>query len=120
MDNTPELLVGAPDQLNMGKNPEIARKFKSFTPAQRQAAGKALRDKAPRLSHGQRVVSGQRLIQPAPDIFLGWYNFLRQDTGDRVDFYVRQLRDMKGSVTFEPGRWQVLDLPNMPGCAAGD
>ncbi len=52
--------------------------------------------------HGRRVVDGQRLIQPAPDIFLGWGRFTRLD-GGMTDYYVRQLRDMKGSVTLEPG-----------------
>jgi uncharacterized protein (DUF2252 family) len=41
---------------------------------------------------GRRVVAGQRLMQAASDIFLGWAN-----AGD-ADFYVRQLRDMKGTV----------------------
>jgi uncharacterized protein (DUF2252 family) len=40
--------------------------------------------------NGQRVVVGQRLMQSASDIFLGWS---RGPTGR--DFYVRQLRDMK-------------------------
>jgi hypothetical protein len=40
--------------------------------------------------HGQRVVVGQRLMQPASDAFLGW---LTSDTGGH--FYVRQLRDAK-------------------------
>lgn len=40
--------------------------------------------------HGQRVVMGQRLMQPASDVFLGWV------TGPRGrQFYVRQLRDAK-------------------------
>jgi len=43
-------------------------------------------------SGGRRVVNGQRLMQAASDIFLGWAS-----TGD-TDFYVRQLRDMKGTV----------------------
>jgi len=43
-------------------------------------------------SGGRRVVAGQRLMQAASDIFLGW-----TAAGD-TDFYVRQLRDMKGSV----------------------
>ena len=54
-------------------------------------------DAAPFSHQGQRVVVGQRLIQGAPDIFLGW------GTQDGYHFYVRQLRDMKGSVSFEPG-----------------
>ncbi|HYX50166.1 MAG TPA: DUF2252 family protein, partial [Ktedonobacteraceae bacterium] len=39
-------------------------------------------------NHGERVVQGQRLMQQASDIFLGW-------THGEVDLYVRQLRDMK-------------------------
>jgi len=47
-------------------------------------------------NHGQRVVNGQRLMQSASDIFLGWSNM--RHTGN--DFYVRQLRDMKGAFDF--------------------
>lgn len=47
-------------------------------------------------NQGQRVVEGQRLMQAASDIFLGWC----RDPGGR-DFYVRQLRDMKFSVPVE-------------------
>lgn len=45
---------------------------------------------------GQRIVAGQRLIQGAPDIFLGW------GESEGFHFYVRQLRDMKGGVEFDP------------------
>jgi uncharacterized protein (DUF2252 family) len=45
---------------------------------------------------GQRVVTGQRLMQSASDIFLGWM----RGRGGR-DFYVRQLRDMKFSAPIE-------------------
>jgi uncharacterized protein (DUF2252 family) len=48
-------------------------------------------------NQGERVVTGQRLIQGSPDIFLGWGEL------DGVHFYVRQLRDMKGSIDLEPG-----------------
>ncbi|MEV4000656.1 DUF2252 domain-containing protein [Actinomadura sp. NPDC049753] len=44
---------------------------------------------------GQRVVAGQRLMQAASDIFLGWETVEGID-GRRRDFYVRQLRDWKG------------------------
>ncbi len=46
--------------------------------------------------HGQRVVAGQRLMQAATDIFLGWQ---RMTGGDGVtrDYYVRQFQDWKGS-----------------------
>ncbi|MEU3982131.1 DUF2252 domain-containing protein [Streptomyces sp. NPDC026672] len=46
-------------------------------------------------NQGRRVVSGQRLIQSASDIFLGWTH-LRGIDGRGRDFYVRQLRDWKG------------------------
>ena len=47
-------------------------------------------------NHGQRVVAGQRLMQAASDIFLGWQRVNGLDGQVRV-FYVRQLRDWKGS-----------------------
>jgi hypothetical protein len=46
--------------------------------------------------HGHRVVAGQRLMQAASDIFLGWFR-----SGLGRDFYWRQLRDMKGSANVE-------------------
>lgn len=45
---------------------------------------------------GERVVAGQRLMQSASDIFLGWDRILGID-GVQRDFYIRQLRDWKGS-----------------------
>jgi len=49
---------------------------------------------------GQRVVQGQRMMQAASDIYLGW------TTGDRANryFYWRQLRDLKGSALVEQMR----------------
>ncbi|WP_280396291.1 DUF2252 domain-containing protein [Nocardia brasiliensis] len=47
-------------------------------------------------NQGHRVVHGQRLIQAASDIFLGW-----AAGSDGRHYYCRQLRDMKGSVTIE-------------------
>jgi uncharacterized protein (DUF2252 family) len=47
-------------------------------------------------SHGERVVVGQRLMQAATDIFLGWVSARGLD-GQRRDFYVRQFQDWKGS-----------------------
>ncbi|MFI0354953.1 DUF2252 domain-containing protein [Actinomadura sp. 9N407] len=46
-------------------------------------------------NQGQRVVSGQRLMQAAGDILLGWQSVTGID-GRHRDFYVRQLRDWKG------------------------
>jgi len=47
--------------------------------------------------HGQRVVDGQRMMQAASDIFLGWTKGLDVTR----HFYWRQLRDMKGSADVE-------------------
>ena len=47
--------------------------------------------------HGERVVQGQRMMQAASDIYLGWTKGLDV----RRNFYWRQLRDMKGSVDIE-------------------
>jgi uncharacterized protein (DUF2252 family) len=58
----------------------------------------------PPATQGERVVQGQRLMQAAGDIFLGWERAVGFD-GVTRDFYVRQLRDMKGSadvVTMTP------------------
>ena len=51
-------------------------------------------------NHGQRVVMGQRLIQAASDVFLGW----TQGKSGR-DFYIRQLRDMKLSAIIDD--WDI-------------
>ena len=47
--------------------------------------------------HGERVVSGQRMMQAVSDIYLGWTKGLDANR----HFYWRQLRDMKGSVEVE-------------------
>ena len=52
-------------------------------------------------NHGERVVTGQRLMQATSDIFLGW---LHVDSGldeKPRDFYGRQLKDWKGSAEIE-------------------
>jgi uncharacterized protein (DUF2252 family) len=49
---------------------------------------------------GRRVVEGQRLMQAASDIFLGWVTVEGPD-GKNRDFYVRQLWDGKGSAMVE-------------------
>jgi uncharacterized protein (DUF2252 family) len=48
-------------------------------------------------NHGERVVTGQRLMQAASDIFLGWLHVHAGIDGQPRDFYVRQLKDWKGS-----------------------
>ena len=57
-------------------------------------------------NNGQRVVAGQRLIQGAPDIFLGW------GEAEGYHFYVRQLRDMKGGIEFVPGKVVIERVPD--------
>jgi uncharacterized protein (DUF2252 family) len=51
-------------------------------------------------NHGERVVRGQRMMQAASDIFLGWTTGMDV----RRHFYWRQLRDMKGSAVVESMR----------------
>jgi uncharacterized protein (DUF2252 family) len=51
-------------------------------------------------NHGQRVVAGQRLMQAVSDIFLGWQRVTGLDERQR-DFYIRQLRDWKGSADID-------------------
>ena len=51
-------------------------------------------------NQGERVVNGQRLLQASSDIFLGWQSGPGPGGIER-DFYVRQLRDGKGSVVIE-------------------
>jgi uncharacterized protein (DUF2252 family) len=52
-------------------------------------------------NQGQRVVAGQRLMQAASDIFLGWQRTEAGLDGKQRDFYVRQLRDWKFSLDIE-------------------
>lgn len=54
--------------------------------------------------HGQRVVEGQKLMQSSSDIFLGWAR--SEETG--IDYYIRQLRDMKCSIDIE-----TIALPDL-------
>jgi hypothetical protein len=59
--------------------------------------------------HGQRVVEGQRLMQAASDIFLGWERLEGLD-GVTRDYYIRQLRDWKGSWPPEAMVPKVMDV----------
>jgi hypothetical protein len=56
-------------------------------------------------NHGQRVVNGYRLMQPASDMFLGWSQGAR-----RRHFFIRQLRDIKISVRVESVGALEMDL----------
>src|SRR5262249_15670700 len=71
--------------------------FLQFKEAQESVLFPYARPKTPYENQGRRVVAGQRLIQGAPDILLGW----GEVTG--IQFYSRQMRDMKGGVEFDPG-----------------
>jgi uncharacterized protein (DUF2252 family) len=54
-------------------------------------------DRQSSVGPAQRVVTGQRLMQATPDIFLGWHT----STFGGRDYYWRQLKDMKGSADVE-------------------
>jgi uncharacterized protein (DUF2252 family) len=60
-------------------------------------------------NQGQRVVAGQRLMQAASDILLGWLRSTEID-GEGRDFYVRQLWDWKGSADVTTMRPSALDM----------
>jgi uncharacterized protein (DUF2252 family) len=67
-------------------------------------------------NQAQRVVVGQRFIQAAPDILLGWVRVAAGTDGQHHDYYVRQLRDWKLSADLaglSPGR-----LRRFAGCCA--
>jgi hypothetical protein len=55
-------------------------------------------------NHGQRVVDGYRLMQPASDMFLGWAQ------GPKRQFFIRQLKDIKISVRVETFGSPEMDL----------
>ncbi len=55
--------------------------------------------------HGERVVAGQRLMQAASDVFLGWQR-IRGFDGQTRDYYVRQLHDWKGGADVDNMRVQ--------------
>ncbi len=75
--------------LMAGENDALFLQFKEALPSVLEAhAGKSRCQ-----NHGERVVTGQRMLQAASDVFLGW---TRDDDGH--DYYFRQLRDMKMSV----------------------
>ena len=59
---------------------------------------------SPFANHGERVVVGQRMMQAASDILLGWSTL-----GGR-DYYVRQLRDMKFAAEVETMNLTVFTL----------
>jgi uncharacterized protein (DUF2252 family) len=70
--------------------------FLQFKEAQESVLAPYLKGAPGFQNQGFRVVSGQRLIQGSPDILLG------SGLLNNTHFYVRQLRDMKGSYEFDP------------------
>jgi len=52
-------------------------------------------------NHGERVVTGQRLMQASSDIFLGWLHVESGLDQQPRDFYARQLKDWKGSAEID-------------------
>jgi uncharacterized protein (DUF2252 family) len=70
----------------------------------KEAQASVLEDLLPRSefdNHGRRVVAGQRLMQASSDILLGWLRVQSDDKEFARDFYVRQLRDWKGSAPID-------------------
>jgi uncharacterized protein (DUF2252 family) len=60
---------------------------------------------------GERVVAGQRIMQAASDIFLGWFSVPESVDGTTSrDYYVRQLRDWKGSAAVEAMNERALSV----------
>jgi len=60
-------------------------------------------------NHGQRVVTGQRLMQAASDIFLGWQHVVGEG-GIHHDYYMRQLWDWKASADLETMAADVMGV----------
>lgn len=77
--------------------------FLQFKEARRSVLADYVKVHTPFKHHGQRVVDGQRLMQPASDLFLGW-----TASPNGHHFYVRQLRDMKVSAELETFDDQTL------------
>jgi uncharacterized protein (DUF2252 family) len=78
--------------LMAGEHDPMLLQFKEALPSVlEQYAGKSQYE-----NHGQRVVIGQRMLQSASDVFLGW---TRDDEGR--SYYFRQLRDMKMKIDLE-------------------
>jgi len=78
--------------LMAAENDPLVLQFKEA----RASALEAYAGKSRYTNHGERVVVGQRMLQSASDVFLGW---TRDDDGR--DYYFRQLRDMKMSVNLD-------------------
>ena len=70
--------------------------------------------RCPYANQGERVVQGQRIIQAASDIFLGWKTY------EDHHFYVRQLKDMKGTIDIDDMDPQtIVDFSALCGMTLG-
>ena len=78
--------------------------FLQIKEAQPSVMAPYAKSRMPYANEGRRVVVGQRIIQGAPDIFLGWGEI------GNFHFYVRQLRDMKGGAEFAPGKTKISNF----------
>ena len=65
---------------------------------------------SPYANNGERVVAGQRLMQATTDVFLGWLQVPEGVDGQPHDYYVRQLRDWKGSIRVEAMNRRALTI----------
>jgi uncharacterized protein (DUF2252 family) len=78
--------------LMAGKDDPLFLQFKEALPSVLEPyAGKSRY-----VNHGERVVTGQRMLQSASDVFLGW----TRDNEGR-DYYFRQFRDMRMTIEVE-------------------
>jgi uncharacterized protein (DUF2252 family) len=74
-----------------------------------EAVGEPFLGKSEYPTCGQRVVEGQRLMQGASDIFLGWDTF-KGDDGQTRHFYMRQLWDWKASADIDTMSADVMGV----------
>ena len=68
-------------------------------------------------NHGQRVVTGQRLMQASSDIFLGWLHATSAIDGKQSDYFARQLKDWKGSAEID--QMTPVEMRSTGSCPAG-
>lgn len=78
--------------LMAGEHDPMLLQFKEALPS----ALESYATKSRYANHGERVVTGQRMLQSASDVFLGWTH---DDKGR--SYYFRQLRDMKMKIDLE-------------------
>jgi uncharacterized protein (DUF2252 family) len=86
--------------MSEGNHPLFLQFKEAVSSALEPYVGKSIYD-----HHGQRVVMGQRLMQPASDIFLGWVT-----APNGRQFYVRQLHDAKIKPAVETFDAEMLDV----------